>query len=99
MIHISDWNSRPAGYVEAMTVTKSIPADYLRGLDVHRGDTLRVLEVHEEKILVEIQRAESVPSQVTGAASDWLRTARGSVHVAPNQSADDVRMAKYGLGT
>jgi hypothetical protein len=36
-----------------------------------------------------------------GKASEWLRTARGSVHVAAGESADDARMAyysaKYGL--
>jgi hypothetical protein len=86
-----------------MSATTSIQTDHLRRLEVHRGDTLRVLEVHEENILVEIHRAESVPPQPTGRASEWLRTAQGSVHLAPHESADDARMAyyaeKYGLGT
>ena len=43
--------------------------------------------------------AEDQP--VTGEASEWLRTAKGSVRAAPGESADDARMAyytaKYGL--
>ena len=39
--------------------------------------------------------------QANGAASDWLRTAKGSVRAAVGESADDVRMtyytAKYGV--
>jgi hypothetical protein len=85
-----------------MPVTKSISADHLRGLDLHRGDTLRVLEVQEENIVVELQRADAAPPRVAGQASEWLRTARGSVRLAPGESADDARMAyyaeKYGLG-
>ena len=86
-----------------MGVTTSIPTDHLRGLDVHRGDTLRVLEVHDGNIVVEIQRADPAPPRAAGQASEWLRTARGSVRLAPTESADDARMAwyaeKYGLGT
>ena len=85
-----------------MTVTKSIPTDRLRELDVHRGDTIRVPEAHEENIPIEIQGAESAKPSA-GQASEWLRTARGSVRLAPNESADDARMvyyeARYGAAT
>ena len=30
-----------------------------------------------------------------GRASEWLRTAKGSVHMAAGESADDARMAYY----
>lgn len=30
-----------------------------------------------------------------GTASEWLRTAKGSVHAAAGESADDARMAYY----
>lgn len=78
-----------------MTVTKKIPTDQLRGLDFQVGDIVRVVEVSDESILLEIQRAESTPPREVGPASDWLRTAPGSVRLAPNKSADDARMAYY----
>ena len=33
--------------------------------------------------------------QATGKASEWLRTAKGSVLATPGESADDARMAYY----
>jgi hypothetical protein len=78
-----------------MTVTKSIPADRLRGLEIGPGDTLRVLEMRDENVLVEIRRADSAPPSVPLQAREWLRTARGSVRLGPNESHDDARMAYY----
>ena len=33
--------------------------------------------------------------RVTGTASEWLRTAKGSVRAAAGESVDDARMAYY----
>jgi hypothetical protein len=84
-----------------MTITKSIPAEQWRGLDVHQGDSLHVIAVTESEFLVQISRAEEKPKGSTGKASEWLRSATGSVRLPPGVSADDARMnyyaAKYGL--
>lgn len=39
-------------------------------------------------------RAKAEPP-VRGMASDWLRSARGSVSLAPGESVDDARMGFY----
>jgi hypothetical protein len=84
-----------------MTITKTIPAEQWRGLDVHQGDSLHVLAVTESEFLVEISRAEDRAETVAGKAGEWLRAARGSVRMAAGVSADDARMdfyaTKYGL--
>jgi hypothetical protein len=84
-----------------MTTTKTIPAERLRGLDVHQGDTLHILAVMDSAFLVQFSRNEPASSEPPGKASEWLRTAKGSVQLAPNESPDDARMgyytAKYGL--
>ena len=85
-----------------MTITKKIPADRWRGLDVHLGDSLQVIGVTESEFLVQISRADGPSATTVGRAGEWLRSARGSVQVAAGSSADDARMdfyaAKYGLG-
>ena len=54
-------------------------------------------------MLAEDERSGEKPSAALGKgkASEWLRTARGSVHLAAGESVDDARMAcyatKYGL--
>ena len=84
-----------------MTITKTIPAERLRGFDVHQGDTLHILAVMDSEFLVQFSRNEPVSSESPGKASEWLRTAKGSVQLAPDESPDDARMgyytAKYGL--
>jgi hypothetical protein len=83
-----------------MTFTQRIPAEHLLGLDVHEGDTLHVIAVLDSSFLVQVNRADDAPA-TTGKASDWLKSARGSVNLAPDETADDARMdyytAKYGL--
>lgn len=85
-----------------MTITKKIPVDRWHGLDVHQGDSLQVIAVTESEFLVQISRADTPPERSVGQASEWLRSARGSVQMAAGISADDARMdfyaAKYGLG-
>jgi hypothetical protein len=83
-----------------MTFTQRIPAERLLGLDVHQGDTLHVLAVLDSSFIVQVNRAEEAPA-ATGKASEWLKSARGSVNLAPDETVDDARMdyyaAKYGL--
>lgn len=75
-----------------MTTIKSIPAERLSGLDVHEGDTLHILALKEAAFLIQISRTEMVPNVAPGKASEWVRSARGSVRLSPNETAEDVRM-------
>ena len=77
-----------------MTRTQYIPAGALLDLDVREGDTLHVIARQESSFLVEVSRGET-PSQTPGKASEWLRTARGSVRLEENETPDDVRMNYY----
>ncbi len=85
--------------VSDMTFTQRIPAERLLGLDLREGDTLQVVAVNSD-FVVEVSRPEK-PTRVTGNASEWLRSARGSVKLAPGETPDDVRMgyydSKYGI--
>lgn len=84
-----------------MTTIKSIPAERLSGLDVHEGDTLHILALKESAFLIQISRTETIQKAAPGKASEWVRSARGSMRLAANETADDVRMdyyaAKYDL--
>jgi hypothetical protein len=77
-----------------MTFTQRIPADRLSGLDVHEGDTLHVIALLDASFVVQISRADDKPP-VAGKASEWLRSAKGSVRLAPGESVDDLRMDYY----
>ena len=77
-----------------MTFTKHIPADCLADLNVHEGDILEVVAIENSTCLVKVSRVEGKAAQ-TGAASDWLRSARGSVHLSSDESVDDLRLAYY----
>ena len=69
---------------------------------MHLGDSLQVIGATESEFLVQISRADGASALTTGTAGEWLRSARGSVQMADDISADDARMdlyaAKYGLG-
>lgn len=84
-----------------MTTIKSIPAERLSGLGVQEGDTLRILALRETAFVIQISRPDKVQKAAAGKASEWVRSARGSVRLAANETADDVRMdyyaVKYGL--
>ena len=87
-------------YAQRMTFTQRIPADRLLGLDVHEGDTLHVLAKLESSFVVQVSRADDLPS-AQGKASEWLRSAKGSVQLNPGETVDDARMdyyaAKHGI--
>ncbi len=76
-----------------MAITRTIPIETLDALGLHEGDTLRVLGVVESSFLVSITREE--PNVTKGAASEWLKSARGAVKLADGESADDARMGYY----
>jgi hypothetical protein len=82
-------------------VTATIPAEQLRGLDLHQGDTLQVLSVGQTAFLVQISRSDPEPAPRPGAASAWVRSAKGVALLAEGESVDDARAAyyaqKYGL--
>ena len=77
-----------------MTITKTIPAERLSSLELHPGDTLHIVSLTDAEALVQIDRDESRALD-TGKAAAWLRSAKGTVHLAPGESADDARMAYY----
>ncbi len=80
---------------EIETAADSLPSEQkeelLRFLAM-RLRTERTPRIYSEEelaaMIAEDQRA-------TGSASEWLRTAKGSVRVAAGESADDARMAYY----
>lgn len=96
-----NWNLPKVGYHWGMTTTGIIPAKLLSGLEIHSGDTLRVLAVTASDVVVALQRDDSGASRPAGRASAWLRSAKGSIRLAPGESVDDARMAhlrrKHGL--
>lgn len=77
-----------------MTFTQRIPAERLLGFDLRQGDTLQVVAVDSD-FVVEVRRADE-PAPAKGNASEWLRSARGSVKLAAGETPDDARMAHYG---
>ena len=84
-----------------MTVTKTIPAETLSGLDVHQGDTLRILAIEEAGVVIRVDRFEPGAGVQAGSAALWLQTSKGSVHLSASESAEDVRdeyyARKYGV--
>ena len=84
-----------------MKITRCIPADRVSDLDVQEGDTLHVNALWDSAFVVQVSHADA-SSPVAGKAREWLRSARGSVRLAPGESVGEVRLdyyaAKYGLG-
>jgi hypothetical protein len=84
-----------------MTFTRRIPADRLLDFDVQEGDTLHVVALRDSSFVVEVSRARNASAPSQGKASEWLRTAKGSVRLKAGEAANDARMeyysTKYGL--
>ncbi len=84
-----------------MTLTQTIPASALGGIELKPGDALHVLSSLGGALLVQIRRSDSQEAKAKGSASEWLRSARGSVRLASGETVEDARMAfyseKYGL--
>ena len=87
-------------YARRMTFTQRIPADRLLGLDVHEGDTLHVVARLESSFVVQVSRADDLPS-AQGKVGEWLRSAKGSVRLNAGETVDEARMdyyaAKHGI--
>jgi len=93
--------SRTLAYLLPMTYTRRIPAQCFHDLGVREGDTLKVIALHGDSLIVQVNRDEDGTSDRKGKASEWLRSAKGSVRPTGGESADDLRMeyyaAKYGV--
>jgi len=87
-------------YDSSMTFNQRVPVERLLGFDFQKGDTLKVVEVENSAFVVQVSRAE-VSAPAHGKASEWLKSARGSVKLAPGETVDDLRMgfyaSKYGV--
>ncbi len=83
-----------------MSVTRTIPAAALRELNLHPGDSLRVLSEDNGTLVVQVQH-QPLAAADPAKAIEWVQRARGTVKLEPGETADDVRMAyyreKYGL--
>ncbi len=83
-----------------MTFNQRIPVERLLGFDFQKGDMLKVVEVENSAFVVQVSRAE-VSAPDYGKASEWLKSARGSVKLAQGETVDDLRMgfyaSKYGV--
>lgn len=85
-----------------MSQTIHIAAAHLGALALHQGDTLRVLSNDDAGVVVVIERLpQNAPLARKGTAREWVRSAKGSVHLSPGASIDEARMeyyaGKYGL--
>lgn len=83
-----------------MTRTETIPLSALGSLRLKAGDTLRVVDVLDATLVVEMD-TNSAPDNKVGAATEWVESARGSVKLDEGEAVDDARMRhyleKYGL--
>ena len=83
---------------EIETAADSLPSEekeeLLRflAMQLRKERTLSKPRIYSEEELTAMI-AEDQP--LTGKASEWLRTAKGSVRVAAGESADNARMAYY----
>lgn len=84
-----------------MTFTQEIPQKHLLELDVHEGDTLRVVARLNGTFLVQVTRSDAALLPQAGKASEWLGSSIGSVRLGTAESVDQARLdyyaAKYGL--
>ncbi len=89
-----------------MNTIITVPSDSLRGLDVQRGDVLRILSSEGDQVRIEIERAGQENASVrrdgtheSSKVRQWLKTARGIVKLAPGETVesvlDDYHQQKY----
>ncbi len=74
-------------------MTATIPIKALGTLNVHKGDTLLVLDVVDDSLLLTVNHNASISRK--GQARAWLKSARGIVELAPGESPDDLRIEYY----
>ncbi len=66
-----------------MTTTKEIPSEQVRSLDLHQGDSLRVVAERGTTLLVQIVRAAVLPKKAkAGSAGAWARKYAGVANAA-----------------
>ena len=103
---ICDWNPAKRTYVHVselvMTITKEIPSEQMRSLDLHQGDSLRVVAELGSTLLIQIVKAATQPARSNkGRAGDWARKYAGAARNTGAETTEDVRMAhfrdKYGI--
>ncbi len=77
------------------TITKEISTEQVRSLDLHQGDSLRVVAEVGETLVVQIVKAVTPDSNpnLRGKAGEWSRKYAGAVK--GNESADDLRISHY----
>jgi len=79
-----------------MTITKEIPIEQVRGLDLHQGDSLRVVAEGDATFLIQIVRAAPLLARPKrGSAGAWARQYAGAAKLEPGETTDDARMAHY----
>lgn len=85
-----------------MTITKEIPSEQMRSLDLHQGDSLRVVAELGSTLLIQIVKADTQPPKSKkGRAGAWARKYAGAARGSGAETTEDVRMAhfqeKYGV--
>lgn len=85
-----------------MTITKEIPSEQMRSLDLHPGDSLRVVAEMGSTLLIQIVKAATQPPKARkGRAGEWARKYAGAAKGTGTETTEDVRMAhfqdKYGV--
>ena len=74
-----------------MPTTKSIPKEAFGELGLRAGDSLRIVAVMDNSFLVTISHQDEGVI-VKGSAREWVKSARGTIKLAPGESADDIRI-------
>jgi hypothetical protein len=80
------------------TTTREFPADIVRPLGLHVGDSLHVLEERAGAVIIQITHATAASSATAkkrGSAGAWARAALGIARLDPGKTVDDARMAHY----
>ena len=85
-----------------MTITKQIPSEQMRSLDLHQGDSLRIVAEMGSTFLIQIVKAAAQPPQTKkSGAGAWARKYAGAAKGPEEQTTEEVRMAhfheKYGV--
>lgn len=78
-------------------IAREVDIDQLRALDLHEGDTLRVVSEEGPKAVVHIERAAEEQPACSGESPirAWLQSARGAVQGSSEADIDAARMAYY----